>query len=526
MASTPQPWTARVTSTCTSDTDPTLLITFPDAKYLFNCPENTTRNVLQHGFGLNKYRAIFLSRITAHTGLGLPGFLMTLADSGTKTLKVHGPPGLSHFLASSRHYLNRESLRLEASEADTESLEPVHKDNNLTIYAIPVPLEGNQTPQDNSSSPERPPSLKRSRSGSLRGVPLAKRLSRDGGTVHEPAITNLKHTNPVAWRNLIVDRMFPGENGVKFHATDSGPSARDLKQRLPIWNHRRFATSYFITGPEYRGKFNVALAESLGVPRGPLRAKLARGETVALPDGKVVTPEMIIGDSTPAAALLVVDCPSVDAIDSLIASPTLSKLISRERQQFHCVFHMAPGKVLEDTRYIEWMKSMGEDTYHIVANASVCPDGITFSTSAAMQEKLSELDSELFRRPHFNDSCEKNYLKDLGLDDRVLPARRQLIGMRPLAPPCDPSSTADSNVSDSPLPQSSTHCVLSGVKEKILSELPSAIPARGDDVTISLLGTGSAVPGKYRNVSGALVQIPGYGNVLLDSGEGTYGQLR
>ncbi|KAG8784449.1 hypothetical protein FRC15_003245 [Serendipita sp. 397] len=528
MASTPQPWMARVTSSCSSDTNPTFLITFPDAKYLFNCPENTTRNVLQRGFGLNKYRAIFLSRITTRTSLGLPGFLMTLADSGTKTLKVHGPPGLSHFLASSRHFLNRETLRLEASETDVEDLDPVFKDENLTVYAIPIPLEGEQSDlKEQTPSPERSPSLKRSRSMSPEGAPLAKRLSRDGDTAQGSSSSKMKWTNPVAWRKLIVDRMFPGESGTKFHAQNSGPSAWELKQRLPRWSHRHFATSYFVVGPEYRGKFNATLAESLGVPRGPLRAKLARGESITLPDGKVITPEMIIGESSSAAALLVIDCPSVGAISSLLASPTLSKLVSRERQLLHCVFHMAPDNVMRDPSYIKWMKSLGKDIHHIVANDSVCSDGITFSSSAAMQEKLSELDGELFRRPHFNDSSQESYLQDLGMGDRVLAAKQQVIGMRPLVPPCD-SYTEGTNIDpqDSLLPQSSIQSVFSGVKEKILSELPSPIPSRGDDVSISLLGTGSAVPGKYRNVSGALVQIPGFGNILLDCGEGTYGQLR
>jgi hypothetical protein len=32
---------------------------------------------------------------------------MTLADSGTTELKVHGPSGLTHFIASARSYLIR-----------------------------------------------------------------------------------------------------------------------------------------------------------------------------------------------------------------------------------------------------------------------------------------------------------------------------------------------------------------------------------------------------------------------------------
>ncbi|KAJ3931912.1 MAG: hypothetical protein NXY57DRAFT_171410 [Lentinula lateritia] len=44
-------------------------------------------------------------------------------------------------------------------------------------------------------------------------------------------------------------------------------------------------------------------------------------------------------------------------------------------------------------------------------------------------------------------------------------------------------------------------------------------------ISVITLGTGSAVPGKYRNVSATVIQIPEWGNILLDCGEGTWGQL-
>lgn len=73
MARNPQPWTARVLSQPSLDSDPSFVITFDDAKYLFNCPENTTRTVVQRKYGFNKYRGIFLTRISSETSAGLPG---------------------------------------------------------------------------------------------------------------------------------------------------------------------------------------------------------------------------------------------------------------------------------------------------------------------------------------------------------------------------------------------------------------------------------------------------------------------
>jgi ribonuclease Z len=48
----------------------------------------------------------------------------------------------------------------------------------------------------------------------------------------------------------------------------------------------------------------------------------------------------------------------------------------------------------------------------------------------------------------------------------------------------------------------------------------------GDDIVVTTLGTGSAIPSKYRNVSATHLDIPGLGGILLDCGEGSLGQLR
>jgi len=45
---------------------------------------------------------------------------------------------------------------------------------------------------------------------------------------------------------------------------------------------------------------------ALGVPSGPLRARLAAGEPVTLPDGRTVAPEAVLGPSEPGVSLAVV----------------------------------------------------------------------------------------------------------------------------------------------------------------------------------------------------------------------------
>ncbi len=55
---------------------------------------------------------------------------------------------------------------------------------------------------------------------------------------------------------------------------------------------------YALIEDERRGKFNRKKAEELGLKPGPIYSKLARGESVVV-DGKVITPEMILGEPRP-----------------------------------------------------------------------------------------------------------------------------------------------------------------------------------------------------------------------------------
>ena len=54
-----------------------------------------------------------------------------------------------------------------------------------------------------------------------------------------------------------------------------------------------------------RRPFLVDKAEALGVPVGPERARLVRGETIALDGGRMIRPDDVLGPDIPGARLLV-----------------------------------------------------------------------------------------------------------------------------------------------------------------------------------------------------------------------------
>lgn len=59
--------------------------------------------------------------------------------------------------------------------------------------------------------------------------------------------------------------------------------------------HTRFCLGYRLEEPERPGRFYPQKADALGIPQGPLRGRLQRGESVTLPSGAIVMPEQVSG---------------------------------------------------------------------------------------------------------------------------------------------------------------------------------------------------------------------------------------
>ena len=64
-------------------------------------------------------------------------------------------------------------------------------------------------------------------------------------------------------------------------------------------NHGVSAIGYALVETPRPGRFDVAAADALGVPEGPERGALQRGEPVTLPDGRVIAPESVLGEPRP-----------------------------------------------------------------------------------------------------------------------------------------------------------------------------------------------------------------------------------
>lgn len=65
------------------------------------------------------------------------------------------------------------------------------------------------------------------------------------------------------------------------------------------------------------------------------------------------------------------------------------------------------------------------------------------------------------------------------------------------------------------------------IESSVTEDLPDClINVQREEMEMVFLGTGSSQPSKYRNVSAIFINLFSRGCVLLDCGEGTYGQLK
>jgi ribonuclease Z len=68
--------------------------------------------------------------------------------------------------------------------------------------------------------------------------------------------------------------------------------------------HGTSAVGYALVEDERPGRFDVEMADRLGVPFGPERGRLQQGEPVTLADGRTITPEQVVGPARPGRTIV------------------------------------------------------------------------------------------------------------------------------------------------------------------------------------------------------------------------------
>uniref|UniRef100_A0A1D5Q3U7 Zinc phosphodiesterase ELAC protein 2 n=1 Tax=Macaca mulatta TaxID=9544 RepID=A0A1D5Q3U7_MACMU len=223
----------------------------------------------------------------------------------------------------------------------------------------------------------------------------------------------------------------------------------------------------------------------------------------------------------PGAAFVVVECPDEGFIQPICENATFQRYQGKADAPVALVVHMAPESVLADSRYQQWMERFGPDTQHLVLNENCA--SVHNLRSYKIQTQLNLIHPDIFPlltsfpRKKEGPTLSVPVVQGECLLKYQLRPRREW--QRDAIITCNPEEFIDEALQ---LPN-----FQESVQEYRRSAQDGPAPAekRSQYPEIVFLGTGSAVPMKIRNVSATLVNISPDTSLLLDCGEGTFGQL-
>ncbi|PNS18192.1 hypothetical protein CAC42_7561 [Sphaceloma murrayae] len=479
-------------------------------------------------------------------------------DQEKASLTLYGPGNLNYMLATARRFIFRTSMPLVAHEVPAMSAERPSEDAGPATFLFKddfIRVWGLSTPPLQPSAPFR---NERKRSHEEMDDVADYSTSTTNGTNPSPSV--LRQTESIVhemfcsdWR---IDRLFEFQLGhVKLPAkifvknpetrkieTYKGPLPDQpgydpltqvlirnpwpgavLAKRLPAPAPSPQSISYIVRTYPQRGKFDPKKAEALGLKDKSKWRLLTAGESLQNDKGDTISPDMVLEPPREATGFIVADLPTLDYVDPFLEQ--LSRIpddIIGGIGAFTWI--LGPG-VFDQTNLQAFMASKA-GIQHMITAPDVCPDRITFDSASSATLKLHALDPTRYHKPFIRPSG-----KPKELAQNVLAADRgQMFQLEPvnklsndeLTPPLDVSAVLNNVV-----PEAKTEA--DKAEQEIrddpqLAAWASKVPDPNTEVIT--LGTGSALPSKYRNVSATLVRVPGWGNILLDSGENTVGQLR
>lgn len=328
-------------------------------------------------------------------------------------------------------------------------------------------------------------------------------------------------------------------------------------------------SSYLFTTSPIAGKFLIQKARNLKIPPGPMYSELKAGKAVTYvhPDSAeevTVTADQVVEDGSEGVAIALIYCPDEYVFGQLCGSDRrpniwIEKLnrfkgSDRSKTALELIIHYTPKKLFNSEGYKSWMREFGKEVEHMTIHPLVentfCGgneelDGSPFRSGVMGAMQRSLLEANIYPNPipsvNSTKSEEENTcdlcihkarpqleyvimpLGKKGIDKNTLPSEENMVhGFSALD-----HETVVKETKDSGALEAATKVIESlqdGEKDSIQH---SQLEGQVNDPNGCLIftGTGSAIPCKHRNVTGIYVGMEDQNGILLDTGEGTLGQL-
>ncbi|KAK3065466.1 hypothetical protein LTS18_006177 [Coniosporium uncinatum] len=494
-------------------------------------------------------------------------------DLDPHRLNLYGPPNLNHMLATARNFVFRKGMPIYANELkdiqpqfdENRRWLPTFADSNIRVWAMaikpkasdpipPAPLSPRKRSHDEANSKDVPPNAAESETDAQRTdrydqIRKGVVANMFNSTWRLDALTEMPlsevklpatlfYRNPETKQTEKYTGPLPGGEqpvpDIKVLVRAPWPGA--LVARLPPSEPAPEAISYIICNYPQRGKFLPEKAKQL-VQEKSKWAKLTKGESVQNEKGETITPDMVLGPGKTGGGVAVVELPSVQYVHPLVEREEWSSKDVMEG--VGAVIWILGAGVAASPELQQFMKDTGH-LEHIISSRDVCPNRLSMDSAAASAIKLSQVDFGKYAVPAFDNETTPQRL----FNTPNTPAT-QLGGLSNIATPADrgmiinlePSVSLDTKVVIPPLDTVKVLAESSPTVKEIAQQAKAEIDSDPEieawkksipsaDAEIITLGTGSALPSKYRNVSATLMRVPGHGNYLFDAGENTLGQLQ
>ncbi|KAF7186400.1 Ribonuclease Z [Pseudocercospora fuligena] len=519
-----------------------------------------------------------------------PQKMKELEDQAKKemsnTLSIFGPPNLNHTLATARRYVFRKGMPVNVHEIrdsglpeqlphENEEWKPYWADENIKVWPmsiLPKSASSSQSPPASISPRKRSfDEMQADANGAMTAV--ASELSQKDrdyltvkavvgemfnsswrlDTLYETALADVKLPATIFVRNAQTNKIEkytgplpgdaknpPSDPQMKVLVRRPWPGA--LVESLPDNKPAKEAISYIIRNHMQRGTFRPERAKALKVKSGPDYSKLAKGESVTNSDGETVTPEQVMDPPRVGGGIAVVDLPGPEYVENLVNRPEWRT--KQVMEGVGAIMWICGKEVAKGPKLHAFMQEF-QHLKHIVSSPDCCPNNISLDSVAGSTIRLKEVDPERYIVP-VHDEPSSLQIRQVGgqkapvaANTSALPGavhvaqRGQLVQLEPtievqskeVVPTLDVAQIVSEMPQDvmdeARKAQEATKTIPEGVEGWL-----GTLPSDAKDAEVITLGTGSALPSKYRNVSSTLVRVPGWGNILLDAGENTIGQLQ
>ncbi|XP_072746918.1 ribonuclease Z, mitochondrial isoform X2 [Anoplolepis gracilipes] len=405
----------------------------------------------------------------------MPGILLTIQNAGVPEINIHGPKGTVEIFDAIKKFVMLQTLKVHEAKCDESKL---YTDSVMSVSYVSITKSSAQ----------------------------------------EKESVNIK--------NEMIDINNTNSNGKRVcdNVVENERKTQKVEQKSDKTKISS-AMSYICRLNPRRGTLCLEKCVEKGVTPGPLLGQLKAGQDITLPDGTVVLSKDVCSPTIPGPIFLIVDCPMEDYLESFVNHPAFAQhqtTASNENDTPYCIIHFTPQRVMDDPRYIDWMRKFDDSTRHLVVNE----ENECMGTEAVHrhQYKLHMLHSKIF--PLLN---EKSFQKNKRPKDLPIIHRSRTNHTIYLQP--ELRFDTNNEVMLHPEEYAKEVYDIEGFSE-MLKDLQITINIQTERLSIKkeypeiiMLGTGSSIPSKVRNTSGILLRIDKNHSMLLDCGEGTFGQI-